>query len=338
MASVELDHIDIDMRDGAAVRVPYWTVQSGVKGPRVLVTAALHGNELQGSEVLRRLLPVLQRDLGRGSCLLLPMANLRAIQSHWPHIDFAVAPTNTTEKLDNVNCTWPGDPNGTNAQRLSQALRETLVEQSTHNFDLHCWNCFNAATALAREGNELSTRLARASSLRFGRQMPWYAEVAARPVVPCVLTAYFVDTGRGAICMEFSGQYGFWEHEIVRGLRAVSNWFRCLDMLPGELEGQEEGFVWLNDAEPVDVPAPTSGLFMAERYAPSDWVEEGALIGRIFGDRDLATTDVHAPASGYLYQYGCIHKNTSEHTMMWTHPYAGEGEVLAQLYARQETA
>ena len=101
-------------------------------------------------------------------------------------------------------------------------------------------------------------------------------------------------------------------------------------MFEGQPEGCEEGPPWLDDCEEVDLTAPCDGLFVREAYDTSDRIEEGAGLGHIFSDADLGTTELAAPASGYLYQYGAAPPNTSAHSMMWTHPHVRKGEVLAK--------
>lgn len=331
MISLQLKSVTAQRTDGTEYGVSYWDVKSGTAGPCVLVTAALHGNEVQGTEVIRQFLPELRGGMVRGRCLVVPMANPEAIRTHWPHIDFEMGRSYSSDRANNVNCTWPGDAEGSNAQRLSHALFEALVGDATHCIDLHCWNCFWAGTALPRGACELSMQLARATALRFARRGDGPPPGVERPAVPTLLTSYFLGTGRPALAIEFCGQYGFWKREVERGVRALRNCFRVLEMLPGDLEGQEEPQLWLNNVEMVDVPAPVSGLFVAGAHAPSDPIEKGTRLGHIVGLETLTAFDVFAPCDGYLYQFGAVHPNTSEHTMMWTHPYAPEGEPVAKI-------
>ena len=329
MLEVEARFVEAEKTDGEKYRIPYWEVQSDQTGPCVLMTAAMHGNEVQGAEVLRRFLPLVEEGLVRGSCLMVPFANPLAVRGHQPHIDFELSRYPGYDKRDNLNCTWPGDANGNNAERLSNALSRALEGRATHLIDLHCWNLFWATSVLAREGHDMAERLANVTALRFGKRTGWYPERDERPVLPCTLSAYLNDTDRAAICIEFAGQYGVWHREVDRGVRALANCLRILEMLPGELEGQDEGPVWMNDAEESKALAPCSGLFVRAAWHTSDWVDEGASLGHILSDADLSCVEVKAEASGYLYQYGCAHENTSEHSMMWTHPHVKEGEAVA---------
>ena len=331
MASVDVRQVEAQTSEGKPYEVPYWEVRTGKDGPRVLVTAAMHGNEVQGSEVIRRCLPYLSRDLTCGSAVLVPLVNVMAIRNHQPHIDFELSRFSGGKAEDNLNCTWPGADDGNSAYRLTHALYHALVPESTHLVDLHCWNCFWAATALVPEGHGEAIRLANATALRFARQGAPQKKAADGPSTPCLLSAYFNNTGRTGICIEFAGQYGFWPAEVERGVRALRNCFRALGTLPGDLEARDEGPIWLHEADEIAVTAPRSGLFVRGDWQTSDRIEKGACLGHVLTDTDLVTVELHAPDSGYLYQYGYAHENTSEHSMMWLHPHVKEGEVVAKI-------
>ncbi len=71
--------------------------------------------------------------------------------------------------------------------------------------EVHCWNVFWAGTVLAREGHEEQLALAQATALRFGRRDPAPLEGQLR--TPCLLSSYFLATGRVGLNIEFAGQY-----------------------------------------------------------------------------------------------------------------------------------
>ena len=329
MATVELRSTEVTRADGETYQVPHWDVRADAAGPRVLVPAALHGNELHGSEILRQFLPVVERDLICGSCILMPFANPEAVRRRQPHIDFEPGRYYGSDRVNNVNCTWPGDPEGSDAQRLSHALFESVVGDATHLIDLHSWKRRMAATALARGGREDSMSLAEAMRLRFARHASTKPSPTGGPRTPCTLSTYFHDTDRTAIAVEFAGQYGFWPGQVDMGLRAMKNAFRHFGMLPGELEGKDEPVVWTNDAEMVHVPAPQAGVFVPDRLALADWVDEGARLGHVFAIDGLRTVEVTALVSGYLYEYTPVQEKGWEHTRPFMHPYADEGQMVA---------
>jgi predicted deacylase len=332
MPDAEVRHFTASLTDGTTYQVPYWEVRAAADGPCLLVTAALHGNEIQGVEVLRRLLPTVRDGLRCGACLFVPMANVMAVRRRQPHIDFEVGRYYGRDNVNNVNCAWPGKTDGSNGQRLAHAFHRDLLPQATHLVDLHCYSRCWAAIVYARAGHEPSLALARACGLRFAAKGTWKPDVRERPVFPCTLENLFDDTGRAGVSIELSGQYGYWEPEVRRGARAVLNCLRLLRMLPGEIE-RDEPLIWLSDANSVKCVAPHSGLFAPADIALGDPVEEGAVLGHVLSDRDLHETPIRAPARGFLYQMGPIRgggmNDIAADPLTMLHPYAAENEVVA---------
>ena len=66
------------------LNIPYWRIDSGVPGPTLLIMASQHGHEVQGAEVIRRPLPALKGS-SAGCVLMVPFANLLALQNRRPH-------------------------------------------------------------------------------------------------------------------------------------------------------------------------------------------------------------------------------------------------------------
>ncbi|MDP6780063.1 MAG: succinylglutamate desuccinylase/aspartoacylase family protein, partial [Candidatus Latescibacteria bacterium] len=216
--------------------------------------------------------------------------------------------------------------------RLSNAMFNAILDEPTHNIDLHCWQIARATTVLARSDVEMSIELAGASAVRFGRRRPGRKKETEGPKFPCVLTAYYNDSGRSAICIELSGQNVIVEREVLCGLRAVVNCFKLLELLPGEPEGTEEDQLWLDENEEVTVEAPCSGLYVRNPdLDTSDPVGEGHLLGHILGFSDLKTMEVRSPATGYLYSFAGNMEERKPKPKHTDHPYVDTGQPVAQI-------
>lgn len=85
MPDVKVRRVTAPLKNGR-LKIPYWDIDSGVQGPCLLISAALHGNEVQGVEVIRRFRDLAATGLVRGRVLLLPFGNLPAVRNRRPHI------------------------------------------------------------------------------------------------------------------------------------------------------------------------------------------------------------------------------------------------------------
>ncbi|MFW6146154.1 MAG: succinylglutamate desuccinylase/aspartoacylase family protein [Planctomycetota bacterium] len=314
--------------------IPYWSLTADGDGPTLLVTAALHGNEVQGAEVIRRLRDVAAREMTRGRLLLAPMANLPAVRNRRPHITSGPETPYSVAFGYNINRTWPGDPEGTDSARVARALHPALVEPADFALDFHCWPKMRATTALVNHAYPEAVQWARLTCVRF-------ALGRARPPQPAdaapgdTLIRHMHRRDRRGICVELSGQYLLREREVVRGLRAATNIACTLGLLPGEAEGLDEPMVWLPDAPREQLRAAHDGLFAPVGLRPGDRVEAGQVLGHLVSDRDLAVTELRAPISGYLWTYG-RYRDHVDVSLAAQHPFADEGDILAEIAEANE--
>lgn len=323
--------LPVTRREYGTYTVPYWTVDSGRDGPSVLITAALHGNELQAVEGIRRAWPAIERNLTAGRCCLVPMANPCAVFARQPHMEFDITRLyRGGERRVNANSGWPGDPEGRDAERLAAALKKAVVDEATHLLDLHAWNAHMAATALSRKGLAESMRLGQEIGVPFARRVELFPDVKERPILPCTLTSLFHDTGRVGLCVEFSGQYAIRESQARLAERAVLRYLQALDMLP-DAPAAERSTLWVDQCDEHVVAAPLRGLFVpTEGLAPGDDIDAGVALGHVFDPETLDTHPLEAPAAGRLLVHGPIPR-VSEHTMMFYHAYVEAGQEVARI-------
>jgi len=332
MAEILRKGIDIRVRNIREFNLPYWEISSGKEGPCLLITAALHGNEVNGCEVMRRFCPVAGEKLTRGKILMLPFANPPALWNRRHHV-YSKPCEQKGSGQDNINRAWPGNPAGHEIEQLAFIIHEALVKQATHNIDMHCWERFYPTAALVRDSEE-HVKFARAAALpvlivkeAVPRQGP--------PPSPCTLSNYFNCTGRVAFTVEFSGQYVLGEREINLGLRMLDNCSKYLGMFEGQLEGMDEPFFSkYGNTEEIKVEAHRSGLFVESGLYPGDFVKKGDLLGTLFSDETLESDEVRAPAEGCLLSYGC-RRRLSDVDLAAMHPYAEKGDSLAVIAGSQ---
>jgi len=341
MARVKVKYLPVNIKGKPQFKMAYWDMDSGKEGPCLLVTAALHGNEVQGSEVIRRFCPVAEKQLVKGRMLLVPFANPLALWNRRPLIVSTLANPKgriverlingkkilVADSRDNINCTWPGNPEGNEAEQMSYILFNGIVKQATHNIDLHCYNRF-WVTAAVPEGEEKAIDFARAGAFPF--VMPGPPVVRERDFKgPYLLTGWLNANGGTAFAVEFSGQYVIVEKEVRIGVRALTNCSKYLGMFRGKMEGLEETVVCRDDrTREYKIIAPNEGLFAENGFAPGDFVKKGSLLGWLFSDRTLKTAEIKAPADGYLYAYG-HHRSLCDVDLADMHPYSDKGDTLA---------
>ncbi|HNS32233.1 MAG TPA: succinylglutamate desuccinylase/aspartoacylase family protein [bacterium] len=348
MAKAKTKYLPVKIKGRPEFKIAYWEIDSGKEGPILLITAALHGNEVHGSEVIRRFCPIAEKNIVKGRMIMIPFANPLALWNRRPHIVSTLAHPKGREiwdaekKIlrfdlhDNINCTWPGDPDGNEPSQVTHVLYNKIVKQATHLIDMHCWSRFTVTAALSDERKDIMS-ISKAAALPAISVRPGTETATGKiPGFPCTLGMLFRATGRIGLDMEFSGQYVLYEKEVVRGVRMLSNCSKHIGMFRGKPEGMEETVMVLESkTKQVPVKAPNEGLFAESGLSVGDYVKKGDILGTLFSDRTLKTKEIKAPVDGYLYVYG-HHRRFCDADLAEMHPYSDKGDTLAIIIKSQK--
>ena len=113
--------------DGIEVPTPVLVVNGANQGPVLCVTAAIHGDELNGIEVVRRVLYDLEPEKLSGAVIGVPIVNLQG---------FRRASRYLPDRRD-LNRYFPGSSTGSAASRLAHSFFTEIISQCDALVDLH---------------------------------------------------------------------------------------------------------------------------------------------------------------------------------------------------------
>ena len=220
----------------------------------MFVTAALHGDELNGTGVVRQLILERVLQLTRGSVILIPVLNLLAFDRHSRYLP---------DRRDLNRC-FPGTPTGSLASRMARRIFDEIVLRSDFGIDLH--------TAAVRRTNYPNVRgdLANPQVARIARAFGNEILIDGRGPKGC-LRREATSAGCPTIVME-GGEVCKVEPRIVElAIQGIVNVLRELDMLEGEPAITEHQMVltktkWLRAER---------GGFLQFHVNPGDVVERG---------------------------------------------------------------
>lgn len=266
----------------APVSLPVIVQRGSVAGPTLFVSAALHGDEIIGVEVIRRLLklPVLQQL--RGTLLAVPVVNVMAFLHQSRYLP---------DRRD-LNRSFPGSESGSLAARLAHVFIREVVERSDYGIDLH--------TGAIHRPNlpQIRTDLRNPVNLRLAQAFGALLFLNSKPASG-TLREYTTRRNIPVILYESSEALRFDETAIRIGVQGVLNVMRELEMLPRLPDGAP--------AAPSPVLArasrwarsPSSGILRAQ-VALGDHVRAGQTLGVVgdpFGGVDVP---IVAPDDGLV--------------------------------------
>ncbi|SFP89577.1 succinylglutamate desuccinylase/aspartoacylase family protein [Tranquillimonas alkanivorans] len=115
------------MSDHTPVTMSVHVVNGRRPGPVLFVSAAIHGDEVIGVEIARRLLRAPQLSALRGTLLVVPIVNTFGFLNHSRYLP---------DRRD-LNRSFPGSEGGSMASRLAHLFMREVVERSDFGIDLH---------------------------------------------------------------------------------------------------------------------------------------------------------------------------------------------------------
>ena len=256
---------------GAPLRVAVHEIDGAASGPTLGVSALIHGDEVTGPEVIRRLLDVIDPARLRGHVRLVPVANPLAFQTLTRGTPLAV-------EIGNLNRVFPADPSLDLPARLAHALQTQFLDQVTHLVDLHAGGTFPIVDY------SISLRdldLALAFGQRVIRQVEGYAGT---------MGALAAAQGKPVVITEIGGGYALDGHYIEMGVRGVLNVMRHLKMINGRLELPDRQTVIRDTAT---LRPGHGGLMHSELGADAMGreVPQGTLLGRVISPHTFATLE-----------------------------------------------
>lgn len=261
--------------------LPVQVVRGDRDGPRLLVTAALHGDEIIGVEIIRRLLKHRALRRLRGTLIALPVVNVYGF----------VAGSRYFPDRRDLNRSFPGSASGSLAARVAHLMMTEIVARATHAIDLHsaAIHRSNLPQVRAALSHGETNRLARA----FGAPVMVESELRDGSLRQAV-----TDLGVPMLLYEGGEALRFDEVAIRAGLAGLLRVMAALEMVP-------ERHAPKTRIEPVHVRrsrwvrAPSSGV-LRSRAQLGATVEKGQILGLIAdptGDDELA---LRSPAAGIV--------------------------------------
>jgi predicted deacylase len=261
--------------------MPVQVVRGRTCGPVLFVSAALHGDEINGVEIIRRLLKVPALRRLRGTLIAVPIVNVHGFLSQSRYLP---------DRRD-LNRSFPGSEGGSVAARLAYTFATEIVGNADYGIDLH--------TGAIHRPNlpQIRARLDDAETLRL-------AEAFRAPVIlnadtrPDSLREYATEQGIPVLLYESGEALRFDESCIRVGLRGVMGIMRALGML-SKSRRRSQRFEPVVAQSSSWVRAPTSGILRA-LAALGERVSKAQALGVVSDPFGEAETEVIAPNSGIV--------------------------------------
>lgn len=191
--------------EGIETPTPVLIAHGAKPGPKLCLTAALHGDELNGIEIVRRVLYNIDASELAGTVIGVPIVNLQGFHRSSRYL---------TDRRD-LNRFFPGNPTGSSASRIAHSFFQRVISHCDLLVDLHTGSFYR--TNLPQLRANLRSPEVVALTKNFDAIVVLHSEGAQG-----TLRRSAVDAGIPAVTLEAGGPMELNEDYVEQGVKAIN--------------------------------------------------------------------------------------------------------------------
>jgi predicted deacylase len=261
--------------------MPVHVIRGEMDGPRLFISAAIHGDELNGIEIIRRFLNLPMLSGLNGAVIAVPVVNAYGLIHHSRYL---------ADRCD-LNRSFPGSEIGSVPSRIAWCFMEEIVRKCTHGIDLHTGGAHHSNLPQIRA--DMDNADTRSIALAFGAPV-----ILNPPLREGSLRATATADGISTLVYEGGQALRFDEICIRTGVEGILNVLRELKMLNGAAlppsapaSDLARSSCWLK--------APTGGLLRLLKPLGALAIK-GDLLGLVDNLFDDNTSEIRALFTGII--------------------------------------
>ena len=287
----------VELVNNVSIDVPVLVMNGAEEGPTLLLISTQHGIEIQGIEVIRR---VMRERLSprsvRGAVIGIPVGNPLAFMHH-QYLSW----------IDNLDVDRVGadNPRGNTTERLAYALWTEAWSKADLIVNLHCntrpdsliYQLINVGNAKTRESLEKMAEAFGVTTIVSDTPIkedapPTLGNLAARKGIPVILEE-LID--------------GRWisEPSTSVGVRGVLNIMKAFNMIDGDPEPQEGIPIVPGVNRSYGIIRANRGGLIRFFKKPGELIKQGEVLAETYDLYGDVLEEVKMPVDGYVWAYPC---------------------------------
>jgi predicted deacylase len=255
-----------------------WVVRGAKPGPTLCITAAVHGDEINGAEIARRVFAAVQPAELAGTLIVMPAVNAYGFRTGNRYMP---------DRRD-LNRSFPGKREGSVSSLVAHAVFSRVIQRCDALIDLHTGSF--QRTNLPQIRVDLSNERALELARHFGVGVVLGGEGPSGS-----LRREATDAGIPAIIYEAGEPLRFQREEIEHGAEGVHNAMAFLGLEGRSAEAPRSRV--FRRTKWVRVPVGGGGIFFND-VALGARVAEGERLGTVTRPDDFREVEIRAPRAG----------------------------------------
>ena len=250
-------------------------------GPVLFISAAIHGDEINGVEIIRRLLQHRSLKHIKGTLIAIPIVNVYGFLNHTRYLPDG----------RDLNRSFPGSAKGSLTGRVAHTFVREIVRKCTHGIDLHTGARHRSNFPQIRA--DLDDPVALEMTEAFAVPLAIDAKIRDGSLRECA-----GDAGIPVILYEAGEALRFEEVYIRAGVKGIINVMRSIGMLPKSRSRKPPRKPIVSD-QTSWLRAPESGILRT--FVPlGAKIEKGQVIAMVADPLGSSETPIVAPENGVV--------------------------------------
>jgi predicted deacylase len=278
----EFKEIDINIArlpSHTVIDTPIYVSRGNDDGPVLALTAGMHGDEINGMEIVRRLLDSGLHQPKRGVTVCMPIVNVYGFLNY----------SRDVPDGKDINRSFPGNKNGSLASRVAYNLMREVIPYVDYGIDFHTGGAMKANYPQVRAVLRDEKNLALAQAFH----APFTIDSAFRPNS---LRMEASRMGKNIIVYEGGESLRFDQQAIEEGIAGTLRLMKFLNMIDWAPDPNEENKVVWNTSW---IRAKNAGLFQSNVKC-GQLVHKGEWVGTITDPFGEFKEQVVATETGYV--------------------------------------
>jgi len=287
----------IELFNNVSVDIPVWVLNGAKEGPTLLLMSTQHGTEIQGIEVIRRVMREQLQPMNlRGVVIAIPVGNPLAFM-HSQYLSWI-------DNLD-VGGVRADRPEGNTTERLAHALWNEAWSKADLVVNIHCntrpdsliYQWINVGNKVTREKLEKMAKAFGVTTI--------VSDEPLRKDAPPTLENLAIAAGIPVILEELIDGRWISEPSTSVGVRGVLNIMKAFDMIDGEIEPQKGIPIVPGVNRHYGIIRANRGGLIRLHKKPGELIRKGETIAEIYDLYGDVIEQVKMPVEGYVWAYPC---------------------------------
>ncbi len=262
---------------GSKLETPVYVIRGTRPGPALCLTAAVHGDELNGVEIIRKLVSDISPKKLQGTVIGVPIVNL---------LGFTRGTRYLPDRRD-LNRYFPGNPEGSSASRIAFSFFEDIVRHCDMLIDLHTGSLTRTNMPQVRANLQIPEVLD--FTTKFGSTAVLHS-TKLRGNLRSAATNY----GIPAVALELGEPGSLQMEHVDEGVEIIETVLSGLGMTRQLWKGSESQPVFYSSRW---VRVNTGGLLISS-VEVGERIQQGAVLGSMVNPITNESFDVVSPYSG----------------------------------------